>query len=169
MHVSHLLGREFADSPIPVISDEEVLAFEQRKRPGPSKEDFRVHLAGSLKSSWNKQAAALFAEDFVRFGLSRSQDAKKVQKMFLTHLVTLRTQYRQQLRTGEELTQAELDMQTDENRDQRRRGVRIQNILQNICLSSVFCSFGNDVRRPLLPIPVSHSSSSFGSIFHTLL
>ncbi|KZS99537.1 uncharacterized protein LAESUDRAFT_667862, partial [Laetiporus sulphureus 93-53] len=124
IHASRMLGREFVDSPIPVVSHEEVQAFEMKKHVGPSRADFRVHLAGSPNSKWNKQAAAAFSEDFMNTGWSDCQDRMKIQRMFTVHLNTLRAQYKKQSRGDQEPTEAELDRLTEENREHRRRALR---------------------------------------------
>lgn len=125
MHTSQMLGREFVDSPISVASQDDIQAFEQKKHAGPSKADFRLHLTGSLRSGWNKQAAAVFAEDFVNIGVSDCRDQVKIQRMFNTHLTTLRSQFMKQLRGDEGPTEAEFDRLIEEKRDHRRRAVRI--------------------------------------------
>ncbi|KZT04093.1 uncharacterized protein LAESUDRAFT_658585 [Laetiporus sulphureus 93-53] len=124
MHASEMLGCTFIDSPIPVASDKEAQAFEQHKHPGPSRADFRLHLSGSLTSKWNKQAAAVFSEEFINLGFSDHHNDKDIKHMFSVHLATLRAQYKKQLTGTEEPTQVEFDRQTEDNREHRRRALR---------------------------------------------
>ncbi|KZT02933.1 uncharacterized protein LAESUDRAFT_660664, partial [Laetiporus sulphureus 93-53] len=138
MHASQMLGRDFVDSPLPVASLEDLQAFDRKKHDGPSKGNFRLQMTGSLKSRWNKQAAGVFAENFMSIGVSDCQDKSKIECMFATHLATLRSQYRRQLRGGEEPSEVDIDREIEEKREHRRRAVSIALQITSTCILMIF-------------------------------
>ena len=124
MHAAKLMKRETLDDPIPVATQAEVDAFKRSRGPGPSIEEFRVHLNGKgLASKWNEAAASLFAEDLTRTGWAEDTAPMRIREMFTVHLVTLRNQHRSQNDGGVELTQAQRGKRKGENRLHRRRYV----------------------------------------------
>ena len=113
---------------IAVISNAVADAYARKMHPGPSIQDFRVHLTGSLSSRWNKKAAEIFAEDFLALGWAECRDKNAIRRVFMVHLINLRKQYRKTLGP---LTQQELDREKKILRDNRRREVSSQ------CLGSI--------------------------------
>lgn len=107
----------------------ELLAFDNRRAPGPTTMSFRLDLASQgLASRWNAQAAEIFADAFLNedeFAREFS-DREAILSAFLVHLTTLRKRYRQPILHAK-MTEGEIngerDKQKQKAREQRKRGV----------------------------------------------
>lgn len=157
MHVAKLMNRETLNDPVPVTTPAEAEALRCHRGPGPSLENFRVHLNGRrLASAWNHAAAGLFAEDFIRTGWAEDVIPVKVKEMFMIHLITLRNQSRNQAEGGAELTQARRDKRKHENRVHRRRYVGAVVFVRflHCLLSNCTTSCGIIEQTQAQPIPI---------------
>lgn len=118
------MDRDDTDDPPKIATHAEVDAFERGRGPGPSLENFRVHLTGKgFKSKWNKTAAQIFAGDFMNIGVAPNVTEAKLKAMFTVHLVTLSNQYEKYMERGAEASQARLDKQALDAQIHRRRYV----------------------------------------------
>ncbi|KAF7796097.1 hypothetical protein EIP86_007268 [Pleurotus ostreatoroseus] len=117
-----LMGRDGPKDPIDVASDDEVGLFKRNRHPGPSLSLVKFYLGQELSCTWNKKAVDMVAKAFIASGYSTCENKDLAKKMVRTHLFTLQDQYKKQGR-GDEPTQAEREVQTAENAEQRRRGL----------------------------------------------
>ena len=90
----HLLG----DQPWKTPSNSELAAFEERptSNNGPNQSSFCLDFRqGKLLTRWNKQAAKVFAEEFVSEEGAVCTNKSQVEAAFLGHLRTLQKHYQQ--------------------------------------------------------------------------
>lgn len=83
---------------IPTI--DERIAFEKHPtlENGPTAASFRLDLGRKiLQNPWNKQAAEIFADEFIAREEFDCEDHDKIRTAFLVHLTTLQTHYRKYL------------------------------------------------------------------------
>lgn len=85
------MGRNDKRSPIPQASEADILREAAGKSSGPTATDFRINLAGSRTSSWNRRAARVFRKDFIKTGYAYP-DCDAVEEAFLTHIKALKLQ-----------------------------------------------------------------------------
>ena len=124
VHVAKLMGREDMDDPPKTVTGTELNAFERQRGPGPSLDNFCVHLVGrSLKCPWNQTAARIFARDFLDIGLAPNVTQAQLEEMFMVHLITLKNQHERYMERGAEASQTRLDRQALDARIHRRRYV----------------------------------------------
>ena len=119
------MDRDNTSSPIPLASRREAEAFRRGKGHGPTLHRFRIEMSElGLATPWNREAARLFANNFLETGLVNAVSLKRVdvEEMFLVHLATLRNQHQKRLE-GPEPTQERLDKQAADARVHRRRYV----------------------------------------------
>jgi hypothetical protein len=103
-------------------SAEQVKEFEVLKVGGPSITNFRLDFRrGKTKGPWNRCAAAIFAEAFVKSKRFIRQKRTDVEKSFLSHLRTISKHYEKQEEEGVHRNQKERD-ENQRNRRRKRRG-----------------------------------------------
>lgn len=92
---------------------------------GPSLQNFRLDLSSrGTSSAWNRRAAKIFTRDFIALDQHTCKDVQVVEKAFLRHIVTLRTQYREFTSTGGNRLEKVNEKAQDNTRLTRRRNVR---------------------------------------------
>lgn len=116
-----LLNRKNKLSPFRLPSTSEFTRFETRKIGGPSKNDFRVQLIGSLTCRWNRHAAEVFSHVYVKWNGQKFKP-ENLAACFMTHLRTLKNQY-DRIQAGPSNTQADIDRCKISARRTRRQGV----------------------------------------------
>jgi hypothetical protein len=95
-----------------------------KHKHGPTIKNFVLDLAGrGTASPWNKRAAVIFAEHFLRLRKYTCCDEDKVYRAFMTHIVQLKTDYKNYV-NGAEKSGEMLEKDTVRNRLARRRTVR---------------------------------------------
>ncbi|EIW83738.1 hypothetical protein CONPUDRAFT_70696 [Coniophora puteana RWD-64-598 SS2] len=129
VHALTLLGRHSKSDPFPdPPTQQELTVFEKFKRNGPSATNFRVELPGQPLSTWNREAAAVFADDFITKEMFECKEVEDVKKAFTAHFVTLRSQFLSLQEENEEVDESKaqrlLDEEKDRARDARRRWLR---------------------------------------------
>jgi hypothetical protein len=97
---------------------EEVKEFQMLKTGGPCLTNFRLDFRkGQTKGSWNRVAATIFADGFIKSKRYIRQKHKDVEHSFLSHLRTIQKHYQTQEEQRVQRTQKE----RDDNRRNRRR------------------------------------------------
>jgi hypothetical protein len=132
------MGRKSPNVPIPstaTATAAEVEFFEKTSKRGPDLKRFKVSLTGRPASAWNKRAAEIFAENFVRSGWYQCRDQAFIERTFRTHLHQLRNQFsiQQTIQTrgsesDDERNQALSDKRKKMSRNARRRSVRTSDV-----------------------------------------
>lgn len=109
----------------------ELRTFTRTKKAenGPKIDRFLLDLAGkSVRTDWNRQAAYVFAEYFVKDYSIFCTNPKVVREAFRSHLVTLAKHYREQI-AGSESEEERIGKTRKENtqkaREHRQRLVRL--------------------------------------------
>jgi hypothetical protein len=137
------MGREDSKSPIAHPPDAKTLTdFESRvANDGPLADNFRLDLVtGTSRSVWNKRAAQVFRTAFLKCDWTTWKDRKGIEAAFITHIATIRNQYKKQLglNTSSRLAQ---DKNKAANRNSRRKTVSSYVgvvILSSLLLTSTF-------------------------------
>jgi hypothetical protein len=97
---------------------EETKEFEVLKTGGPSLTNFRLDFRqGQTKGPWNRLAATIFADAFIKSKRYIRQRQKDVENSFLSHLRTIAKHYQIQQQQRAQRTQKE----REDNRRNRRR------------------------------------------------
>jgi hypothetical protein len=113
-------------SAIESASREVVEAYNRnpQSQQGPTLDNFVLDLESKGKASaWNKLAAAIFAEEFIRQQKYECQDEDEIRDAFMSHLSQLKNQYtRYKMGPGKSAELAEQEMHAA--RLSRRRNVR---------------------------------------------
>jgi hypothetical protein len=123
-HARALMGVEDPKTPwTNVPSQHELEVFKKTGKGGPSIENFRPDLDGSPASTWNKRIIQLFAEDFVAAEHFSTRDKKVVEKLFQTHLSSLKSRYLKAICDDIEELQEYTDDQREDARVHRQRQV----------------------------------------------
>lgn len=104
-----LMKRTSRNSPFKLPSNAEFQRFEKRNIGGPTREDFRVQLVGSLACHWNRRAAAVFAKIYIK-KKGHTFKREDLAACFKVHLRALKNQY-ERIKTGFSNTQAERERQ----------------------------------------------------------
>lgn len=98
---------------------EEVKEFQTLKTGGPCLTNFRLDFrTGQTKGPWNRVAATIFADAFVKSKRYIRQKGEDVEDSFLSHLRTIQKHYKRQ--QDEELAQWALGERLENQRNRRR-------------------------------------------------
>ncbi len=117
-----LLKRKNKQSPFCLPSKTDIARFEDRKRKGPTRKNFRVQLTGSLACQWNHRAADVFSKAYLKKNKNSQFKHEDLAACFKTHLCTLKNQY-ERIQTGPAKTQADIERCSTSARRTRRQGV----------------------------------------------
>ncbi|KII91447.1 hypothetical protein PLICRDRAFT_28103 [Plicaturopsis crispa FD-325 SS-3] len=120
-HAMRLMHRVLPESDVPAAPSPEVELFGKTGKGGPTLENFRLDMSG-VATSWNKQAAQVFAQDFVR--VYSSVDEEDAASKFMTHVVYLRTKYLDAKKTSARAAQRKRDLARAKKRYTRRKALR---------------------------------------------
>jgi len=124
-----LPNKRYNKSPITSVHPERIRKYAKslRKRDGPTHKDFQLALDRSDADTkaarrdaltWNTRAADVFTKSFLKSELYECQDEELITETFLTHINTLRAQFK----AGSSQMQAtELATATTENASVGRR------------------------------------------------
>ena len=113
--------------------------FEVRKLGGPTRENFCVHLTGSLACRWNNRAANVFSTEYVKEKGTRFKHEDLV-ACFKTHLRTLKNQH-ERIQAGPTKSQADIEHSSTSARRTRRQGVRkLQINMTCVMMDNIDCS-----------------------------
>lgn len=121
-----MLGRETKNDPLPPPPDgDEIVQFVTVKRGGPSVENFRLEFGKMHLTPWNKKAAKVFAQSFIESGQYTSDDKEAIETSFRTHIKTLCSHYRAQVRAANAMppSQQTIDSRQAAARRARRKTV----------------------------------------------
>jgi hypothetical protein len=100
-------------------TEQEIKEFEMFKTGGPSLTNFRLDFyQGQNKGPWNRFAATIFADAFIKSKRYARQRQKDVENSFLSHLRTIPKHYKRQ--QDEELAQLALKERAENQRNRRR-------------------------------------------------
>jgi hypothetical protein len=131
---------------------EQVERYKQttNNKHGPRMTDFQLDLAGrGIASLWNKRAAVLFTDDFLKSKKYECRDEALIKKAFTVHIVQLKNQYKSYL----ELEENEPTLRA---RPARRRSVRFRpSLLSELVLMSSFSVVNAAVRYAIFSEPIS--------------
>ena len=111
-------------APIPTASDRDLENF-SKQRITPSESYFRLDVAGTRKSPWNKALTRVFAHCFVGSEWYGGENAKLIKDAFSVHLQTLIKNWKAHQRKSDVDLQDDEDTQKMLNAEQRRRSVRM--------------------------------------------
>ncbi|KAI9442402.1 hypothetical protein H4582DRAFT_1809756, partial [Lactarius indigo] len=89
-----LMGRKNRNSQFSLPSKSEFERFEDRNYGGPTREDFRVQLVGSLACNWNRRTADIFARMYIKKKKCHLFKHEDLAACFKVHLRTLKNQYK---------------------------------------------------------------------------
>ncbi|KAI9434625.1 hypothetical protein H4582DRAFT_1818480 [Lactarius indigo] len=116
-----LLKRKNKQSRFHLPSRKEFVRFEKRKEGGPTSKNFRVQLKGSLACRWNRRAADVFSEAYIKKYKNRFKHEDLV-ACFKTHLRTLKNQH-ERIKAGPTKTQTDIERCSTSARQTRRQGI----------------------------------------------
>lgn len=116
-----LLKRKNKQSRFHLPSQTEFARFEKRKEGGPTSKNFRVQLKGSLACRWNRRAADVFYEAYIKKYKNQFKPEDLV-ACFKTHLHTLKNQ-RERIKAGPTKMQTDIERCSASARRTRRQGV----------------------------------------------
>lgn len=115
------MKRKTIKTPFKLPSNTEFQRFEKRNIGGPTREDFRVQLVGSLACQWNSRAAALFVRTYI-MEKGRAFTYDDLVACFKVHLCTLKKQF-DHIKAGSRNKQAVREGHKKSARRTRRQGV----------------------------------------------
>jgi hypothetical protein len=101
----------------------ELVEYEKHEIGGPALDNFRLDFReAKTKGPWNREAARVFAEGFLRSKRYMRQKRRDVENSFLSHLRSIRARYQHQ--PNKPKTQAECEVLRRTRRRNRRTTVR---------------------------------------------
>lgn len=126
MHVDEVDLETGMPIPLNFATCAEVARFETSglEQYGPTREKFKIDLS-AVKSRWNKQAAAVFSNEFIaadKYGVS-NDDKNRIIQAFLTHIKVIQKKYRENDDEEEAANIKKRDAEVKCNRLMRRRNV----------------------------------------------
>lgn len=110
--------------PIPIASPRDLENF-SKQRISPSVSYFRLDVAGTRRSPWNKALTTAFGRCFIGSTWYNGESTELIKTAFSVHLQTLIKNWKAQQRKSAVDVQDDDDLQKELNSDQRRRSVRV--------------------------------------------
>ncbi|KAI6143833.1 hypothetical protein BKA82DRAFT_11540 [Pisolithus tinctorius] len=89
-----LLGIEDHEDLPRSVGRRDISAWDPKSGPCCTVEDFRIDLEGLPRSEWNKSAALVFAQEYLKCHRGRQGENHTLEYAWLTHVMTLRTRYK---------------------------------------------------------------------------
>ncbi len=101
--------------------------------------EFALDFTDTITSPWNREAAYVFTDEFIKSKMFMCKDARLIREAFKSHFQTLRKKYERQLKLQEPYGHLEVEKQQSEDaRKKRRKNVSVTVFLWMINMFSTF-------------------------------